>query len=64
MNFLIVKPVINLFKLFVAKYTEENLQKILKTVLKARAPAFDKPCKMLLKAKSSYMYCNKSYMES
>ena len=46
----------------VPKYTEEDLQKILRTVLEARAPsdgAREKP----LKARLPDVYCGKSYME-
>ena len=47
----------------VAKYTEENLQRILKAVLEAQVLAFDEPCKKLLKARSPDVYCGKSHME-
>ena len=47
----------------VAKYTEENLQSILKTVFEAWAPPSDGPCKKSLKARSPEVYCDKSHME-
>ena len=47
----------------VTKYTEENLQRILRTVLKAQAPPFDGPREKPLKARSSDVYCGKSHME-
>ena len=47
----------------VTKYTEENLQKILRTVLEARAPPSDAPCEKPLKARSSDVYCSKFHME-
>ena len=47
----------------VAKYTKEDLQKILRTVHKTRAPPFDGPREKPLKAKSPNVYCGKSYME-
>ena len=49
-------------KLPVAKYTEENLQKILRTVLKARAPS-DGTREKPLKARSLDVYYGKSHME-
>ena len=47
----------------VAKYTEEGLQKILRTVLEARALPFDGVCKRPLKARSPDVYRGKSHME-
>ena len=47
----------------VAKYTEEDLQKILRTVLKARVPPSDGVCEKPLKARSPDVYCGKSYMD-
>ena len=47
----------------VAKYTEEDLQKILRTVLEARAPPFDGPREKPLKARSPDVYCGKSHIE-
>ena len=47
----------------VAKYTEEDLQKILRTVLEARAPLFDGPREKLLKARSPDVYRGMSHME-
>ena len=47
----------------VAKYTEEDLQKILRTVLKARIPPSDGPHKRPLKARSPNVYCDKSHIE-
>ena len=46
-----------------AKYTEENLQKILRTVLEAQALPSDGSRKKLLKARLPDVYCGKSYME-
>ena len=50
-------------KLFVAKYIEEDLQKILRTVLEARAPPSDGPREKPLKARSPDVYRGKSHME-
>ena len=47
----------------VAKYTEEDLQRILKTVLEARALPSDGIREKPLKARSPDVYCGKSYME-
>ena len=47
----------------IAKYTEEDLQKILKTVLKAQACPSDGPRKKALKARSPDVYCSKFNME-
>ena len=47
----------------VTKYTEEDLQRILKTVLKARVLSSDGPCEKPLKTKSPDVYCGKSHME-
>ena len=47
----------------VAKYIEEDLQKILKTIFKARAPPSDGPRKKPLKVRSPDIYCGKSHME-
>ena len=47
----------------VAKYTEEDLQKIFRTVLKARAPPSDGSREKLLKARSPDVYSGKSHME-
>ena len=47
----------------IAKYTEEDLQRILKTVLKARVPLSNTPRKKLLKARSPDVYHGKSHME-
>ena len=47
----------------VAKYTEKDLQKILRIVLKARAPPSDGTRKKLLKARSLDIYCGKSHIE-
>ena len=54
-NFLAESPV--------AKYTEENLQKILRTVLEARTPPSDGPRKKPLKARSPDVYRSKSHIE-
>ena len=58
---------------WMTKYSEENLQQILKTVLKARPSApllafqllvfLDSPCERPLKARFFNLYCNKIYME-
>ena len=50
-------------KPLVAKYTEKDLQKILKTVFEAWAPPSDSPYEKLLKAKSSNVYYGKSVIE-
>ena len=47
----------------VAKYTEEDLQRILRTVLEARAPPSDGVREKSLKAKSPDVYYGKSHME-
>ena len=48
----------------VAKYTKEDLQTILRTILEARALSSDRPCKKPLKNRSPDMYCNKFHMEA
>ena len=50
-------------KPLVAKYLEENVQKILKTVLKVQAPPSDRLCKKPLKTRLPDVYCGKSHME-
>ena len=50
-------------KPLVAKYIEEDLQRILRTVFEARAPPSDGPCEKPLKARSPDVYCGKSHME-
>ena len=47
----------------VTKYTEEDLQRILKTVFEARTPSSDGPGEKPLKARSPDVYCGKSHME-
>ena len=47
----------------VVKYTEEDLQRILRTVFEARAPPSDGVCENPLKARSSDVYRGKSYIE-
>ena len=47
----------------VAKYTEEDLQRILRTVLEARAPPSDGAREKPLKARSPDVYRGKSHME-
>ena len=47
----------------VTKYTEEDLQKILRMVFKSRAPPSDGSCEKSLKAKLPDVYCGKSHME-
>ena len=46
-----------------AKYTEEDLQQILKAVLEAQVPAFDEPREKLWKARTHDLYYGKSHME-
>ena len=60
---LIGPPTIGLSKPSIAKYTEKDLQKILRTVLEAQAPPFDGPREKPLKAKSPNQYCGKSFMK-
>ena len=48
----------------VAKYTEKDLQKIFRTVLKARVPPSDGAYQKLLKARSPDVYCGKFHIES
>ena len=50
-------------ELLVAKYTEEDLQRIFRTILEARAPSSDGVCEKPLKAKSPDVYRGKSHME-
>ena len=47
----------------VAKYTEEDLQKILRTILEARASPSDDSREKPLKARLFDVYRNKSHME-
>ena len=47
----------------VAKYTKEDLQRIIKTVFKARAPPSDGVREKPLKARSPDVYRGKSHME-
>ena len=47
----------------VAKYTEEDLQKILRTALEAQAPPSDGPREKPLKARLPDVYRSKSHME-
>ena len=47
----------------VAKYTKEDLQKILRTVLEARALSSDGPREKPLKARLPDLYCGKSHIE-
>ena len=47
----------------IAKYTEEDLQRILRTVFKAQASPSDSPREKLLKARSPDVYCGKSHIE-
>ena len=55
-NFPTVEP-------FVAKYTEENLQWIPRTILEAQVPPSDSFCEKLLNARSPDIYPGKSHME-
>ena len=59
----IVDPGAGSVRLFVAKYTEEDLQQILKAVLEAQVPASNEPCEKSLKTRSPDVYCDKSHME-
>ena len=59
----IIDPVVNLSRFFVAKYIKDNLQKIFKTILKARASFSDRLYEKLLKAKSLDIYYGKFYIE-
>ena len=56
---LVVKP----SKPPIAKYTEKNLQKILRLVLETQAPSSDGPRKKLLKIRSPDVYYGKSHIE-
>ena len=56
-------PAVGSFKPPVAKYTEENLQKILRSVIEAQVPSFDGPYEKLLKARSPDINCGNSYIE-
>ena len=47
----------------IAKYTEEDLQNIFRTVLKTRAHPSDGPHEKPLKARSPDVYCGKSHIE-
>ena len=47
----------------ITKYTEEDLQRILRTIFEARAPLSDGTHEKPLKAKSLDVYFGKSYME-
>ena len=47
----------------VAKYTEEDLQRIFRTVLEARAPPSDNICEKPFKVRSPDVYCGKSHIE-
>ena len=62
-----VSPIVNLSAGSVrppmAKYTEEDLQRILKVVLKAQVPTSDEPREKLLKVRSPDVYCGKFHME-
>ena len=54
---------VGLLKSLATKYTEEDLQKILRTVLEAQAPPFDGPHKKLLKTRLPDVYFSKSHIE-
>ena len=56
-------PIGPLVEPHVAKSTEEDLQKILKTVLIAQAPPSDDPRKKPIKPKSPDVYCGKSHIK-
>ena len=60
---LVNPPADGFSKPLVAKYTEEDLQKILRTVLEAQVLPFDGHHKKPLKAKSSDMYYNKFHIK-
>ena len=51
------------FKPPIAKYIEEDLQKVLKMVLEVRACLSDRPHEKLLKARLPDVYCGKFHME-
>lgn len=53
----------DLFRSFIIKYKEKNLQKIIKTVLKAHVSPSNKFCKKRKKAKLSNMYYGKSHIK-
>ena len=55
--------IIGTSKSLVAKYIKKDLQKILRTILKARVPPSDKPHEKLLNAKSHDVDRSKSYIE-
>ena len=58
----IIDSIIGLFGPSITKYTEKNLQKILKIVLKTQA-LFDGSYEKLLKARLADMYYGKFYIE-
>ena len=59
----IIDSIVGLFGLFIAKYIEENLQKIFKTVLKAQACHSDRFCKKQLKARLPNVYYGKFHIK-
>ena len=50
-------------KLFIAKYTKKDLQKIFRMVLEARAPPSDGLCEKLLKVRLPDIYCSKFHIK-
>lgn len=46
-----------------AKYTEDDLQRIVRAVLEAQVLAYNEPRKKLLKTRFPDVYCSKSHME-
>ena len=62
-NFLVVDPIISFSGPSIAKYIEDDLQKIFRIVLKAHTPLFDRFCENLLKARLPDVYCGKFHIE-
>ena len=58
-----VYPLVGPSTFLVAQYTEKDLQKILRTILKASASLFDGPREKSLKTRSPDVYCGKSHIE-
>ena len=54
---------IDFSKIFIAKYTEENLHRIFRIVLLAQAPSSNGPREKSLKARLFDVYCDKSHIE-
>lgn len=62
-DFFIVDPIVDFLKFFITKYIEEDLQKILRMVLKTRVFFSNKLNEKSLKARLPDIYYNKSYIE-